>query len=127
MDYFEFCERSGDNVTREEYERIEVVYLNHPDILDVPAMLEFWKKNGKMKGIDLLYPLARDLAKEKENAKELKRANHQIGTLQAEVDAENTHLRGIIEMYRDLVPMDVLLGRMTRLQAEEILSKGAEE
>ena len=40
MDYYEFMERANTQVTEDEYNMIETIYLENPDTLDVGQMVK---------------------------------------------------------------------------------------
>ena len=120
MDYHEFIERSGSEVTREEYEKIETVYLNHPDFVDVPDLLRFWSKNG-MDGVEMLYPVCAEVVRLKNVIDE---AHNKFAELFLECDAVKRKLsraEGLVELYRSMVKEDEVVRMITREEAEDAL------
>ena len=68
MDYYEFMERANTQVTEDEYNMIETVYLAHPETLDVGQMVAWFKKYG-MKGVKAAYLVSADLLNREEDAR----------------------------------------------------------
>ncbi len=128
MDYNEFIERSGYNATPEEYERIEFVYLNHPETYDVPKFLEWFKANGQMKAVDIAFPICKQVAKlrmdleGKENAV-VKRDQAIDQAIDAKINAEKevARLNKVVAMYREFVTKDDLAYELTVEQLENAL------
>ena len=61
MDYYEFKERAGVEISEIQYEKVLTVYMNHPDIRDVGDMVYFYNNHGGMDAIELLYPVCKAL------------------------------------------------------------------
>jgi hypothetical protein len=74
MDYYEFMERAGVEITEAQYEKVLCVYMNHPSIRDVGDMVAFYNANGGMDAIELLYPVCKKLENALENAHHLENA-----------------------------------------------------
>ena len=86
MDYYEFKERAGVEISEEQYEMVLTVYLNHPDILDVGDMVYFYNNHGGMGAIELLYPVCRALENKKDCERKLRASEEQrdrLGKLMA--------------------------------------------
>ena len=58
--YSEFVQMTGDEVSASEFEKICFVYASYPNLQNLSDLADFWKKNGKMTAIELIYPLSRE-------------------------------------------------------------------
>lgn len=121
MDYYEFMERSGDKVSREEYEKIETVYLNHPLLKDVPDMLDFWKENGKMKAIDLLYPICKIVASLQSEINGVYKRDIALNRDFQNLSKRFLESESIINLYRSMVDENTVKGMVTLEEAEKAL------
>lgn len=117
MDYFEFKERAKADITVEEYELVEAVYMDAPSSVVgtcVGEFVEWYNKNGKMKAVNLLYPVAQAYARISEENRTLE---HAIGKAKAEADS----LKQKVKVYESIVSDDDLVAKLLENTDRETL------
>ena len=129
MDKFEFIEKSKYECSDEEYQKIEKVYLDCPTSVVGSYVTEFcawFNKNGKMKAIEMMYPLAVEIGKQNETIKLLK---SDLAHYEMELDHltdVSKEMAGKISFYEKCVTDSMLDAYLTDMSREEkiaILSK----
>ena len=99
MDYYEFMERANTQVTEDEYNMIETIYLTNPDTLDVGQMVAWFKKYG-MKGVKACYNMAaQKAAVEQDYTSEINKCNRlekQIAEYETVIAAKERTIRYLL-------------------------------
>lgn len=119
MDFYEFIEKSGDSISKEDYRIAEYVYLNGPSSIiggHVTAFCEWYNKNGRMNGVRALYPFV----KQKKDQDEL------INSLCADIEELHETIESLekkIRIYDAFVSEDDLLAHLKSVATKDDLLK----
>lgn len=120
--YEDFKRATNDNdITPAEFARVLVVLNNHPEISNVDELLYRCKIYKGMKWIDSMYPLCQALADCNKRLDEAQEQIMRINKEQINAKMESNKLRRVVEMYRSIIPVELLYSKMMREQVEEIL------
>jgi len=112
MDREEFIRRTGENISEEDYAKIEMVYLNHPGIRDVADMVGLYERFG-MKVVELLVRPCAELAARQERLMELGHDYEDLDIKCDELAVRVEHLERVVRLYRSVITVEDMLTRLT--------------
>lgn len=135
MDREEFQTKANYPVTDDEYSKIEAVYTNAPSLLVGSTVTEFcrwFNKNGKMKAVDMLYPMANTISALRGQVHELSTlvegGREQVKTLNLEKEVLENQVKTCqksIRLYESLVTdemLDEAISKMARAEKLRLIA-----
>lgn len=97
MDYYELCDRTGMEITRDQYSIIERVYLNTSRFRDVADVVSFFKEHGFKDAYEHIIIVDHDVIED--TCKELRQ---DIGEMEDKLEAINTAKEFYLSQTEDL-------------------------